>query len=78
MTYSKILAQVLIAAVLAAGAGPAFAKKYRAADGTIVEKPVKKKKSESAKEKCVRAVPPWLYNPRFMNRGMLNQAKKCR
>ncbi|HZJ12081.1 MAG TPA: hypothetical protein VFD26_05450 [Methyloceanibacter sp.] len=77
MTYSKTLARVLIAAVLVAGAGPALAKKYQAADGTIVQKPVKKK-SSSAKEKCVRAVPPWLYNPRFMNRGMLKQAKKCR
>ncbi|HUW74312.1 MAG TPA: hypothetical protein VMW05_09855 [Methyloceanibacter sp.] len=76
MTYSKTLAHVLIAAVLVAGAGPAFAKKYQTADGTIVKKQSGKKATGAqSKKNCVLTAPPFMRNPRYMNRGFFK--KKC-
>ena len=76
MTYSKTLAHVLIAAVLVAGAGPALAKKYQSGDGTVVKKQsAKKAKGTQSKKNCILTAPPFMYNPRYMNRGFFK--KKC-
>ena len=72
----QAIPRLLIAALLMAVAGPAMAKKQYSADGGYVVKKQSAKKSKSAKSKkaCVKTAPPFMYNPRFMNRGFF----KCR
>jgi len=69
------IARMLIAAVLLAAAGPALAGS-KPSDGTYVvkKKSGKKAKSTKSKKACVKTAPPFMYNPRFMNRGFF----KCR
>jgi hypothetical protein len=76
MTMPKAVARLLIAALLIAVAGPAVAKKQHSADGGYVVKKqsVKKGKSAKSKKPCVKTAPPFMYNPRYMNRGFF----KCR
>ena len=66
--YGKALCGLLIAAL--AVAGPALAKSQQkpqqAAQAT---------KAQSAGRKCVTTAPPFMRNPRFMNRGFFK--KKC-
>jgi len=74
MTMRKATARFLIAALLLAVAGPALAgsKAQASNDGYVVKK--KKAKSAKSKKACVKTAPPFMYNPRFMNRGFF----KCR
>lgn len=76
MTKRKAIARMLIAAVLFAVAGPALAasKSQESGGGYVVTKKSKKAKSTKSKKDCVKTAPPFMYNPRFMNRGFF----KCR
>jgi hypothetical protein len=75
MTDRKALAPILIAALLMAVAGPAMAKSKQKQQGSgEVYSTQKQGKAQSAKT-CRRAPPPWMYNPRFMNRGFFK--RKC-
>lgn len=78
MTTRKAIARLLIAALLLAVAGPGLAeagsKSTDSGEGYVVKKQSKKAKSTQTKKKCVKTAPPFMYNPRFMNRGFF----KCR
>lgn len=77
MTMRKAVARLLIAAVLFAVAGPALAesKSKESGGGYVVKKQsAKKGKSAKSKKNCVKTAPPFMYNPRYMNRGFF----KCR
>ncbi|HUU67401.1 MAG TPA: hypothetical protein VMW57_09020 [Methyloceanibacter sp.] len=75
------IARLLIAAVLLGVAPPAAvpalaASNSQASDGAYVVKKQSGKKAKSTKSKkaCVKTAPPFIYNPRFMNRSFF----KCR
>jgi uncharacterized low-complexity protein len=75
MTMRKAIARLMIAALLMAVAGPGLAEAAsNSQDSGVVKKQNKKAKSTQAKKKCVKTAPPFMYNPRFMNRGFF----KCR
>ena len=73
MTHRKALARLLIAALLAATAGPAMAKSQAKQQGSG-EVSATQKQRQSAKT-CRRNPPPFMHNPRFMNRGFFK--RKC-
>lgn len=77
MTTRKAIAHILIATVLVAFAGPGLAEaasKSKEPDGYVLKKKNKKANSTKSKKDCVKTAPPFMYNPRFMNRGFF----KCR
>jgi len=74
MTNRTIIA-VLAAALTIAGAAPALAKKQNADQVYAAQKQAKKAKGQSGKD-CFLTAPPFMRNPRFMNRGFFK--KKCR
>jgi hypothetical protein len=77
MTTRKAIAHILIATVLVAVAGPGLAEaasKSKEPDGYVLKKKNKKANSTKSKKDCVKTAPPFMYNPRFMNRGFF----KCR
>lgn len=78
MTTRRTIARFLIAALLLAVAGPGLAEarsqSEKASDGTVLKKNDKKAKRQSAGKHCNRVVPPFMRNPRYMNRGFF----KCR
>lgn len=77
MTTREAIAHILIATVLVAAAGPAVAgsKSKESGSGYIFKKQsAKKSKNAKSKKDCVKTAPPFMYNPRFMNRGFF----KCR
>jgi len=78
MTTPKAIVRLLIAALLFAVAGPGLAEagsKSKESSGYVVKKQkAKKGKSATSKKDCVKTAPPFMYNPRFMNRGFF----KCR
>ncbi len=63
--------RLLIAALLIATAGPAMAKQDQKAEQTTSTA-----KKKSAGKDCVTTAPPFMRNPRFMNRGFFK--KKCK
>jgi len=70
MGPGKALSGLLVAALLLAVAGPAGAKqkpKPQPATKTI--------QAQSVGRKCITTAPPFMRNPRFMNRGFFK--KKC-
>jgi hypothetical protein len=67
-----------LAALLIAVAGPVEAQaKQQSGDGTAIQKSgAAKSKSKSSAQECERrVVPPFMRNPRFMNRGFFKP--KC-
>jgi len=82
MAHHKTLSRMLIAALLIAGAGPAATEsqaKSPGSDGSATQKQGgTKSKGKNAQQDCEpRVVPPFMRNPRFMNRGFLKPTK-CR
>lgn len=67
----RALFRLLVAALLITTAGPAMAKQDQKADQTTNSA---QKKSEG--KDCVTTAPPFMRNPRFMNRGFFK--KKCK
>lgn len=67
MSGRQAYAGMLVAAVLIAAAGPAAAK----------SQVQQQTASSKAEPKCNRVTPPFMYNPRYMNRGFF-KASKCR
>lgn len=63
-----ILAIVLCGAVGLAG-DPAIAKKYSSETASVQKQKQKKKKTTTAKDCRKGPVPPFMRNPRYMNRG---------
>ena len=73
----KTVARVLIAALLLAVAGPvpASSKTQKSGDGYVLKKQsAKTAKRQRSGKHCNRVVPPFMRNPRYMNRGFF----KCR
>lgn len=76
---ARLLGAILFACVLVGAAGsnvePAFAKKQKTAEAVKVQKAAKTKNAK----KCVRGpVPPFMRNPRFMNRGFFKNRCKTK
>jgi hypothetical protein len=69
MTYLKTIAFVSAAALLIGVSGPVLAKKQ---SGEVT---TQKQAKPQAQKTCRRNPPPFMYNPRFMNRGFFK--KKC-
>lgn len=67
MGSTKALFRLLIVVVLIAAAEPAIAEKD--------QKPQQASKTAQTK-KCVTTAPPFMRNPRFMNRGFLKKKPK--
>lgn len=79
MTHRKAIIPILIAliaALLIGVAGPAMAKKQGSEQVYATEQQAKKKAKRQAGEDCILTAPPFMRNPRFMNRGFFK--KKCR
>jgi hypothetical protein len=74
MTNRKAIIPLGLAALLTATAGPAMAKKQTSEQVTAAEQQAKKKKAKSG-ENCFLKAPPFMRNPRYMNRGFFK--KKC-
>ncbi len=68
----RSIPSILIAGLLIAIAGPALAKKDGAANTAQTQAQTKR----AAKKTCRKNPPPFMYNPRFMNRGFFKG--KCR
>lgn len=68
----KTITNILIAVLLVAVAGPALAKKQ--GSGSVSSAKVQAK--PQAAKTCRRMPPPFMYNPRYMNRGFFK--RKCR
>ena len=64
------LSGLLVAALVIALNGPAIAKKKQR-----VQTAAKTTQAQSAGRKCITTAPPFMRNPRFMNRGFFK--KKC-
>lgn len=75
MTKRKAILPVLAAALLIAFAGPAIAKKQTSDQVSAAQKQAKKKAKAKSGENCFYIAPPFMRNPRFMNRGFFK--KKC-
>ena len=60
------------AALIIAVAGPAMAKKQKA-DQVYTTQQVKKKSKQQTGENCFLQAPPFMRNPRFMNRGFFKK-----
>ena len=73
---ARILAAVLLMGAVGSAASPAFAKKQKSSETNKVQKTAKAQNAT----KCMRGpVPPFMRNPRFMNRGFVkNRCKKQR
>lgn len=70
-SIANILANILIAAFLIAVAAPALAEKKSAGDATSAKAQTKRQAAKT----CRRTPPPFMNNPRFMNRGFFK--RKC-
>ena len=75
----RAIARLLIAALLFAVAGPGLAEarsqSQKSGDGYVLKKQsTKKDKRQRSGQHCNRVVPPFMRNPRYMNRGFF----KCR
>lgn len=76
MTGRQILA-CLTAAVLLSAAAPGAAVAKRIVQGADGKKYVVKDAKPRAAKNCKGPAAPWMYNPRYMNRGLL-KASRCR
>jgi hypothetical protein len=76
MTNRKAIIPIAVAALVTATAGPALAKKQTSEQVTAAEQQAKKKAKRQAGEDCILTAPPFMRNPRFMNRGFFK--KKCK
>ena len=68
----RIIIPVLVAALTVAMAAPVLAKKQTSEQVYAAEQQAKKKKAKSG-ENCFLKAPPYMYNPRFMNRGFFKK-----
>lgn len=78
MGYGKALCGALVAGSMVAGlavapAGPALAKQQERGQQTTK---AKKTQTANAKKDCITVAPPFMRNPRYMNRGFFR--KKCK
>ena len=69
---NKTIISTLLATLLIAFAGPALAKKSDASKTAAN----KTQAQRQAVKTCRRTPPPFMYNPRFMNRGFFK--RRCR
>ena len=69
---TKSIANIVIAAFLIVIASPALAKKQGAPNTASA----KTQSTRQAAKDCRRMPPPFMYNPRYMNRGFFK--RKCR
>ena len=69
----RIIIPVLIAALAMSVAAPAMAKKQNADQVTTAQPQAKKKAKAKSGENCFLKAPPYMYNPRFMNRGFFKK-----
>ena len=76
MTNRNAIIPIVIAALLTATAEPAMAKKQSSEQVYAAEQQAKKKAKRQAGEDCILTAPPFMRNPRYMNRGFFK--KKCR
>lgn len=70
--------RAVLIAVLLVVAGPveAQAKPQQSGDGTAIQQPATAKKSKQSAQGCERrVVPPFMRNPRVMNRGFFKPLK---
>ena len=79
MTMRKAVVRLLIAGLLivvvAPGLAEARSQSQKSGDGTVLKtQSAKKAKRQRAGKHCNRVVPPFMRNPRYMNRGFF----KCR
>ena len=68
----RIIIPILVAALTIAMAAPVLAKKQTSEQVYAAEQQAKKKKAKSG-ENCFLKAPPYMYNPRFMNRGFFKK-----
>lgn len=73
LTRLHMAGAILLCAAVGVAATPALAEKKKAGETYTVQK--KKNKRAAAKDCRKGPVPPFMRNPRFMNRGFLN--KQC-
>jgi hypothetical protein len=72
---TKTIVPILVAALSIAVAAPATAKKQTSEQVYTTQKANKKAERRSG-ENCFLKAPPFMYNPRSMNRGFFK--RKCR
>jgi len=70
MGDGKTLSGLLVVALLIAMSLPAWAKTQQK-----TQQVTKTNQKQSAGQKCITTAPPFMRNPRFMNRGFFK--KKC-
>jgi hypothetical protein len=70
MGDGKTLSGLLVVAMLIAMSGPAWAKQQQK-----TQQVTKTTQKQSVGQKCITTAPPFMRNPRFMNRGFFK--KKC-
>jgi len=68
-----LVAASLVAGLAVAPAGPAFAKQQERA-----QQATKAKKTQTTRKDCFTTAPPFMRNPRFMNRGFFKRKCKTR
>jgi len=73
MTVRKAIIAILVAALAMSVAAPAMAKKQNAEQVTTTQPQAKKKAKQQSGENCFLKAPPYMYNPRFMNRGFFKK-----
>lgn len=73
MTKRTAIIPVLIAALVFGAAGPAMAKKQKDEPVYTTQQQAKKKAKQQTGENCFLKAPPFMYNPRFMNRGFFKK-----
>ena len=69
----RIIIPVLIAALTVAVVAPAMAKKQTSEQVYTTQPQTKKKAKQQSSENCFLKAPPYMYNPRFMNRGFFKK-----
>lgn len=79
MTMRRAVVRLLIAALLTVVIGPGLAEarsqSQKSGDSYVLKKQsAKKAKRQHSGKHCNRVVPPFMRNPRYMNRGFF----KCR
>jgi len=73
LTDRKAIIPVVVAALAVAVAAPALAKKQTSDQVTTAQPQAKKKAKQQSGENCFLKAPPYMYNPRFMNRGFFKK-----
>ena len=77
MKGGRLLTGLAAAALLCAATAPETAAAKRVVKGADGKQYVVKDAKPRAAKNCKGPAPPWMYNPRNMNRGLL-KASRCR